>query len=262
MPIFFSILVFISLIMAAVFHYLKVLAHWDYLKATEGKFKNHSSYWQTAFSFDFSEFGSTISLLLPFFSRSRNEAENETFKTLGNKVSKRILGLWLSFVGAFVFLILMGVAFAFSSNNHPGDIYLSVEELKAVNFVDDQEKKCYDEPDGLSSHRNADGDIYEQVEFKNGCFHGYYKEFYPNGNLKRKQPFEHGILIGPTEVFYEGGQKLLISQHQNGKLHGKRLIFFQNGQVWEESNFENGRPKGSYKIFNEDGELEKSGVIR
>ncbi len=68
---------------------------------------------------------------------------------------------------------------------------------------------------------------------KEGIKHGYWEEYYYNGNL-----------------FYKGN-------YHNGRQIGYWTLYHANGNFWSKGNFDNGKHAGYWEWYNDDGELKE-----
>ena len=102
-------LLIISLLIIWLVNFLrKVLLHWEYMKFVEGKFEKYQSFWETAFSFDFSIISDIVLLLLPSYRRSPHlEKENPEFRELGDKLKRVFWWGWGSFIMIIAVQIIM-----------------------------------------------------------------------------------------------------------------------------------------------------------
>jgi antitoxin component YwqK of YwqJK toxin-antitoxin module len=79
------------------------------------------------------------------------------------------------------------------------------------------------------------------------------EEFYPNGQLKRRenrQPQnDGGKLHGLRESFYDNGQLERKAYWKDGKLEGLRVDYQKNGQLESKINYKNGKLHGLYERY-------------
>jgi antitoxin component YwqK of YwqJK toxin-antitoxin module len=71
--------------------------------------------------------------------------------------------------------------------------------------------------------------------------HGYWEEYYDNGQLMRKGNFVNGNRDGYWEEYRPNGQLLWKGNYVNGNLDGYWEWYYSNGQLMSKGNYVNGR---------------------
>jgi antitoxin component YwqK of YwqJK toxin-antitoxin module len=73
------------------------------------------------------------------------------------------------------------------------------------------------------------GQLLFSVAYKNNAYHGWYRDYYPNGNKRVEQEYVEGIK------------------------HGAYNSFFENGKRYYEGRFADDKPLGEMKVYTRDG---------
>lgn len=66
---------------------------------------------------------------------------------------------------------------------------------------------------------------------ENGGFHGEYKAYYSNGQLRLICNYVDNKLQGEYKDYHENGQLYLICNYVNKKLHGEYKTYHENGEL-------------------------------
>lgn len=82
-----------------------------------------------------------------------------------------------------------------------------------------------------------------------------WKEFYPNGNIKREVSFKNGVQHGLGSSYLPDGKLLMRGNLINGLQDGVWKKFYPNGNVEIKLTFENGNREGLKEVFDETGKI-------
>lgn len=99
----------------------------------------------------------------------------------------------------------------------------------------------------------ANGDVFAEMDFKNGKQHGSEKKYHKNNNLFSETLYINGEPYGTYETFYSNGKLQERGQYESGKLEGRFEAYYENGQLESEGTYSNGVPDGVTKYFDSDG---------
>jgi antitoxin component YwqK of YwqJK toxin-antitoxin module len=122
--------------------------------------------------------------------------------------------------------------FDFVNLNKNLDYSINFEEN--YNYADDSE-------DNLTIKSN-DNDIVKQ-------------DFYPNGNLERRETFKDGIET--WEQYYENGNLKKVSNYKDDKWHGLQETYYENGIIEYRGSFKNDEHDGVSEMYHNNGQLAK-----
>lgn len=123
----------------------------------------------------------------------------------------------------------------------------------------------------------ADGDTINYTD-ASGKKHGFWRYFWPNGDLKYEVYYENGekegleiryydnqdciefsntykngMLYGPSVTFYPNCSTKVEEMYIAGKKHGYERVYDENGFLQTEAKFEKGELDGSYAHFDKKG---------
>ncbi|MFK5975045.1 MAG: hypothetical protein QM493_00935 [Sulfurovum sp.] len=105
--------------------------------------------------------------------------------------------------------------------------------------------------DGTTKVYNTDGDLIEEIEYKNSLKHGMSIEY---SNVKREIPYIDGKKEG-NELHYQNGQLISETMYKNGKKNGEHKQYHKDGKIWTEESYKDGKKDGYHRLILEDGEL-------
>jgi hypothetical protein len=89
--------------------------------------------------------------------------------------------------------------------------------------------------------------------YKQGKIDGTFKEFFPNGNLKRETRYIGGQMNGLYRTYYENGQIEQEAVYVHGQIEGTYRAYYEDGKAHQEKDYANGKLNGTYKAFDEFG---------
>jgi hypothetical protein len=102
---------------------------------------------------------------------------------------------------------------------------------------------------------DADGDTIN-VTLPNGKKHGFWRYYWPNGDLKYEVYYENGEKNGLEMRYYDAQDCLeFTNTYSYGVLNGPSVTYFQNCKVKTEENYRNGKKEGIERVFDENGFL-------
>jgi len=83
---------------------------------------------------------------------------------------------------------------------------------------------------GISQSYYPDGDISEEVEWKQNVKHGLWKQYYQNGEARLSSQFENGMLQGSYEVYYSDGTIEIRGSYLDNRSHGTWRFYDESGE--------------------------------
>tara|TARA_R100001594_G_scaffold25041_1_gene49053 strand:- start:37 stop:450 length:414 start_codon:yes stop_codon:yes gene_type:complete len=111
--------------------------------------------------------------------------------------------------------------------------------------------------DGLFQVHWSNGNLRYEWYYKNGKrADGVSKSWHENGQLKQEITWKDGKLDGLYSWFYPSGQKRKEGTFKNGKENGLRTFWYENGQIKSEKIYKDGEIISKSK-WNEDGKSKK-----
>ncbi len=92
-----------------------------------------------------------------------------------------------------------------------------------------------------------------ELQYQEGKLDGTFKEFYPNGNLKREIHYIGGKIRGLFRTYYENGQVEQAAFYIHGQLDGIYQSYYDTGILHQQKEYLRGKLNGVYKAFDEKG---------
>ena len=82
-------------------------------------------------------------------------------------------------------------------------------------------------------------------------------EYYSNGQISEEVNYKDGKKNGKQTVWYSNGQIMLEKNYKDDKRYGKSTMWYSNGQIGRESNYKNEKLDGKWTNWYENGQIEK-----
>lgn len=106
--------------------------------------------------------------------------------------------------------------------------------------------------------RNFFGEyVSEEINFKNGQYHGEFIEYYPDGSIAKKLEYRKGKLNG--EAIRNNSEGQIIENYEDGQLDGKRIAYYKNKEIKFKEKWEKGKENGDFIYYYPNGEIESEG---
>jgi antitoxin component YwqK of YwqJK toxin-antitoxin module len=104
-----------------------------------------------------------------------------------------------------------------------------------------------------------DGQVSEEVEWKDDIKDGPWKQYFTNGTLRLSGRYEKGLLQGMYEVYYPDGTIEIRGDYLDNRSHGTWRFFDENGEEVYALEYENGSPADmeKYELWIQDSLLKK-----
>ncbi|MGM0440503.1 MAG: toxin-antitoxin system YwqK family antitoxin [Chlamydiota bacterium] len=93
----------------------------------------------------------------------------------------------------------------------------------------------------------------EYVVQKEGCFHGEYRLYYPQGTIKATQYYCYDHLHGPSIFYGVDGEVLSHSWFVNGVRQGKVWQYYPSGALYCRQGYRDGELEGLQEYYYSDG---------
>ncbi len=88
------------------------------------------------------------------------------------------------------------------------------------------------------------------------------KEFYENGNTKKRGTYLNDKKTGEWKTYYKSGELEKIEKYKNGNRNDEEKHYYKSGQLKLFLKFENGKPIGETKLYHENGQLWIAGKFK
>ena len=109
---------------------------------------------------------------------------------------------------------------------------------------------------GLHKYWFENGQLEDEVNYKDGYLDGFYKRWHENGQLACEADYTLGSLNGLGKVWYENGQLEHEENYIDGEKHGISKAWYENGQLEHERNYIDGNIHGHWRSWHKNGQLE------
>ena len=163
----------------------------------------------------------------------------------------------------FVFVFLLGLFSCGEDKKVESKKKISAEsgeqpyckDLDGVEESEDWERVKYKYKDytGIIKKCLTNGQVKAFFYVKNGKEHGLQKQWHgEDGQLADEVNYKDGKKDGFHRMWYENGQLIWERNYKDGRKDGFDRIWYKNGQLKEESNYKNGRLI-STKRYDENG---------
>ena len=104
------------------------------------------------------------------------------------------------------------------------------------------------------ARKSKNGNPKEEASFKDGKYHGLYKQWWKSGQKWLEITFKDGKKDGLATQWYEHGQKLEEANWKEDKEEGLATKWYKNGQKKAERTYKNGKMDGLYTLWYENGQ--------
>lgn len=110
-------------------------------------------------------------------------------------------------------------------------------------------------PDDIIKEYYENGELKEEINYRNGKREGMSKWYYETGVLKGERNYKEDKLDGLIKWYYVTGSLGTDFNYKNGKLEGLTKLYWENGNIKAEHYYENGKREGINKQYYNSGEL-------
>ena len=107
---------------------------------------------------------------------------------------------------------------------------------------------------GKTKQFHENGQLQEEVEFKDGKANGIVNSYYPNGKLQGVGEVKDGKFHGTFKGYHENGKLIIEMGFKDGKFD-RMKSYHLNGKLKEEVEFKDGKFHGKDKLYDENGKL-------
>jgi hypothetical protein len=111
--------------------------------------------------------------------------------------------------------------------------------------------------DGVVKQYRTDGELKNEITFKDGKKHGLAKTYYKDGMLHQEIEYINNVQHGLATTYYETGKVYQITPYDSGKINGIRKKYRKNGDLMAEIPYDHNSPCKGLKEYLLDGSLKK-----
>lgn len=108
---------------------------------------------------------------------------------------------------------------------------------------------------GLCKYYRQDGDLENEIEYKNDTLHGTYK-FYAYTGQKEVSTFRHGRKEDTTRIYNYKWQLVEDYAMKNGIMNGIHRYYHKSGRVMAEGYYIDGRETGTRHVYRDNDKKE------
>ena len=119
-----------------------------------------------------------------------------------------------------------------------------------------------DKDNGLKTFWYKNGQMKNQVNFKNGKMDGLVKGWHENGNKKLEKNFKDGKKDGSAVMWHENGQKMEEIMFKNDQKDGLETQWYENGQKKFEINYKDGKIDGLAVTWHENEQKKWEAIFK
>ena len=87
---------------------------------------------------------------------------------------------------------------------------------------------------------------------------GWYKRYYPSGELNEEAQYVDNKLDGLRTIFFKNGKTQVIENHTDGKFEGLYQSFHNNGNLYQEGVYTDNVMNGEWKLYYNTGDLRET----
>ena len=112
---------------------------------------------------------------------------------------------------------------------------------------------------GTTRSYYPDGQVSEEVEWKENIKDGPWKQYFTNGTIRLSGRYEKGLLQGTYEVYYPDGTIEIRGDYLDNRSHGMWRFYDESGEEVYALEYENGSPADmeKYEMWIQDSLLKK-----
>lgn len=85
--------------------------------------------------------------------------------------------------------------------------------------------------------------------------HGWYKRYYPTGELNEEVQYADNKMEGERKIYFKNGDIQVIETRVKDRFEGLYQSFYENGNLEQEGNYKNNAMNGDWKFYYEKGGL-------
>ncbi len=123
-------------------------------------------------------------------------------------------------------------------------------------------------PDGMVRFFNDFKKTYGEANYRDNQLHGYVKEFYEGGQIRREAKYIRGIIKSNKEYFIDGVVRMDADYHDSLRFVdnkkqdiGDGKIYYRDGRIMYKWNLTNSNRRGYSKSYDVDGRLVEENVF-
>ena len=102
----------------------------------------------------------------------------------------------------------------------------------------------------------------QQGKISKGKREGEWLIYYSNGQLEEDVNFKDGKKEGEYLRYSKNGKLYHKGNYKNDKIEGEYLTYYPNGQLWTKCNWKDGKLEGEYLNYYQNGQLKRTEIYK
>lgn len=98
-----------------------------------------------------------------------------------------------------------------------------------------------------------DGTVRIRESYRDGKLDGVSRSYYPNGEISEEVEWKQGVKEGAWNQYYENGAPRLSGHYKNNLMHGTYEVYFPDGTVKISGTYSENRSDGIWYYFDDTG---------
>lgn len=152
---------------------------------------------------------------------------------------------------AIVFVVIISFDYAIAQNGSTGNKGVPVES-EGLFFTDVSQTKLFS---GFFREFYPGGDLKMEMFIKDGKPEGPYVIYYENARIKEVRSYHYGIYHGLWRSYNENGMLISQAEYYDGKKNGAWMVWDDNGIKRYEMSYDMGKKSGTWYMWDEKGKL-------
>jgi len=189
------------------------------------------------------------------------------FMTTQMELNDYYAGAFLGFIFLITSVILFAVVMFIDGDQKrlQGPIYHYTSKLVAKDYYAEGDpvaaaERAAADPNAQDGSFRASASVRPKAavveeDYKSGKIDGAFKEFYPDGRVKREIRYIKGKRNGLYRTFYANGQTEQEGYYREDNLDGLYRSYYESGALHQQKEYRDGKLNGVYKAIDEQGVL-------
>ena len=102
----------------------------------------------------------------------------------------------------------------------------------------------------------------QQGKIRKGRREGEWLIYHSNGQLEEDVNFKDGKKEGEYLRYSKNGKLYHKGNYKNDKIEGEYLTYYPNGQLWTKCNWKDGKLEGKYLNYYQNGQLKRTEIYK
>jgi antitoxin component YwqK of YwqJK toxin-antitoxin module len=98
-----------------------------------------------------------------------------------------------------------------------------------------------------------DGSVRIRESYSKGLLQGTSQSYYPDGEISEEVEWKENVKDGAWKQYYKNGSKRLSGQYRNGMLQGSYEVYYSDGTIEIRGNYLDNQSHGTWRFYDESG---------